>query len=318
MVGEPIWRDYFAILTPQASYSGDSLEYKIFCDGKEIYRGKVYKFNGVFRVKLNDVCSNYLYSSIIFSTGWEENSSAMKTFTTYYSTNGFSSQVLANTVTFYCDYSYTINNTNVFSKPIKKEIDYRQFFVYTIYGSGSVSVNGRGYNVATNNIHTFKSKLVDENRKEMTITVPNNTFTTKDTCNRYCLYYLNSYGGWDWILLNGNVIKSYGYNRKNYVSEDYNANPTNTTNIPFGKINYITNTTESWKLTVTNLSDYQSSEMYNLFGSTQVYLHDMVDNIITPVVITSSKQDEKTFYNQGRRMFNYTIEVESSVNKVRK
>ena len=57
------------------------------------------------------------------------------------------------------------------------------------------------------------------------------------------------------------------------------------------------------------LTDEESARMYHLFGSTNVLLHDLVDDIIRPVTITAKSWTEKTFRNNGAKLVNYQIDV---------
>jgi hypothetical protein len=54
------------------------------------------------------------------------------------------------------------------------------------------------------------------------------------------------------------------------------------------------------------------SKMYHLFESTEVYLHNLNTNEITPVTITDSSCEYKTYANQGNKRFYYIINVEES------
>lgn len=56
--------------------------------------------------------------------------------------------------------------------------------------------------------------------------------------------------------------------------------------------------------------------MYNLLESTQVYLHHKGDAVV-PVIIKNSECEYKTYTNQGKQKFYYTIDVEASKNKYR-
>lgn len=60
------------------------------------------------------------------------------------------------------------------------------------------------------------------------------------------------------------------------------------------------------------------SKMYHLLESNEVYLHNLKTDKITPVTITDSTCEYKTYANQGNTRFHYVINVESSNYKIRK
>lgn len=74
--------------------------------------------------------------------------------------------------------------------------------------------------------------------------------------------------------------------------------------------------TSSWTLYTDDMSD--GSKMYHLLESTDVYLHNLKNDEIIPVVITDTNCEYKTYSNQGNKRFNYTINVEESKYKYRK
>lgn len=320
----PIWRDYFL------SFEGRTapVNYEIRVGSTVLYRGVASAIDGVSKFKLNDVCRNYLegnidLSGLFVSPVWQDMNDAKKSFDIWVSTSETSNPFLFATVTFSNDWSYynfTGNESSYLSDPIIPIVDIRQLFLFTsTFNSGSAKVYINGNQVSqrtfSGQIKTFIAMptSIGPGIGDGSIINFNNwkSYTLKETCNRYCLYYLNAHGGWDWLVIDGNTVKNYGYSRQNYLQ-----NYDNTTLEP-GKVNFKNDIKESWNLTTGFLTDSQSSKMYNLFGSVNVYLHDLEENKITPVVITNTAQEEKTFQNQGRKFYNYTITVESAQNKIR-
>lgn len=126
-------------------------------------------------------------------------------------------------------------------------------------------------------------------------------------CGDWALYYSNRSGGWDSFLIEGNVKKIDNF-EKYYINRSYN----NTT-MEWGKKVYHNEITTNYELHTGWLNDRQSEILaFNLLSSNQVYLHDLVNNKIIPVVITDDTAEYKTFKNNGRKMVNYTINVEAS------
>lgn len=132
--------------------------------------------------------------------------------------------------------------------------------------------------------------------------------TSKD----YVLYYTNSAGGWDSLLVEGNVRKN-----DEIKSETYTRKVLNTSQ-EFARNKYLNTITSSWVLYTGYLNDIQASKMFNLIESTKVYLHNLKDNTITPVLITDTNCEYKTYTNQGKNKFYYTINVEASQDTYRK
>lgn len=70
--------------------------------------------------------------------------------------------------------------------------------------------------------------------------------------------------------------------------------------------------TSTWEL-YTNFG-VSGDKMYNLIESTNVYLHNLDKNTITPVVIRNTEVE----YSNGRKPYRYVINVEESKVKFRK
>lgn len=126
----------------------------------------------------------------------------------------------------------------------------------------------------------------------------------KETDKNYALYYINAYGGWDSLAIRGNVTQTDKIQSQTY------KNKTN------GKVKYLNTITPSWQLYTDSMND--GSKMHHLLESTEVYLHNLETDEITPVVITDSECVYKSYANQGSTRFHYTINVEASNYKIRK
>lgn len=115
---------------------------------------------------------------------------------------------------------------------------------------------------------------------------------------KYCLYYINKYGGTDWYLF-GDVTKE-------------NRNITNS-NALFDRQNtqYSKDVKQSWKLNTELLTDEQSKLMPDMIESTCLYLHNLETDEIVPVNVTDTTYIIKSYRNNGRKMFNYTLTVEA-------
>lgn len=129
------------------------------------------------------------------------------------------------------------------------------------------------------------------------------------TCYRYALYYVNNMGGWDYMLFRGKEIQTDQLTRLQYKQE-YNAGSLN-----FGRKNYLTKLTESWELNTSFVDDNTSQDIQSLFSSNKMILHDLETGKLVPVNITNSSVEHKSYKNQGRKLYSYTINLTSSQDK---
>ena len=85
--------------------------------------------------------------------------------------------------------------------------------------------------------------------------------------------------------------------------------------IEFENKHYLKNFVTSYKLTTGYLTDEQSKLMPNLIKTTKAYLFELETKRYIPVLINNNSTDIKTYRNQGRKLFTYTIDVQESQNK---
>lgn len=345
----PIWKNRVIQVPDTYLINGTYVDYKVSVGSSDLYRGRAYRFNNKVEFQINDIAKNYLTGTVDLSFDsdvWQTEQNGSVDFDVYVSKDNFITQEKFCTITFWYDWSYEDYLDNHYlSDPISNIADKRQVILFTsMFDSGSVVVTGKdnlqgSYSTidsttfSAGQVKTYVKRLGDIKLKgefteafskdflvwryiqdldEFQLNYNNwRTFRIKDTCNRYCLYYLNARGGWDWLLIDGSYSKKYMYDRLHYKQNYDNTKP------EFGKVNYQNDITESWSLNTSWMNDTNSAKMWNLFGSTKVYLHDLVEDKIIPVIITDNNQTEKTFRNQGRKMYNYTINVESAQSKKR-
>lgn len=304
----PIWKDTNYVINGEEN---STFEYSIrMYDGVIQENGRpienwVYVFNGKawakpitneISININDICKDYLKSelpdirhTLITQKYTQEDS--VKRFRLY-NNNG----VVVAEYQFILDWSYeSINYNNRptnLSRPINGRAKEGMMGLYT-----RLNEQDKVETIISPSI----GGLNDELRTQAYTLVEN-------ACNaKYALYYLNRYGGWDCFLIEGNVTKKDTYNRF-YIDTPYN----NTT-IEFGKKVYHNEIVASYELHTSWLNDVQSSNLaFNLLSSNMVYIHNLEENTIEPVVIVDADATYKTFKNQGNKLCNYTINVECS------
>ena len=287
----PIWKDTYYTTT------ADTVNYSIRLDGETIFTGKGVKYPGAddMQLNINKICRNYLECDIagLLETMPSSNTNlnhpnAQRTF------NFYTGSTKVNDYVFYQDYSYTndkptTGSSIVVSNPINghyvsgmlKVRTYRGTSSYYTTGSASSST-GLGY-------------------------------TTRVKCVPYVLYYLNSYGGWDAFAIEGTGIKKDAYTTYR-TDQSYN----NTT-LQFETNKYVQEIKTSYELNTGLLSDEQSANLAkNLLGSIKVYLQNIDEGWIKPVIITDSNITYQTYQTNGRKLCQYKINVQESQSKIRK
>lgn len=135
-----------------------------------------------------------------------------------------------------------------------------------------------------------------------------------DGCVRYMLYYRNAYGGWDWLLVHGPRTRSESYERQT-AGRSLPATPAAKDR---QKVNYRNDVTERWRLPLGQFTEAQAAQLWHLTGSPSVYLFDIERQSFTPVTVTDATYTEQTYRNNGHKMIDYTVEVESALDKQRR
>lgn len=313
----PIWKDYVYQIPLQAS----RIQYLVKFNGNPIYKGWSYENEqGDNEIVINEVCRDYLSTKFPTATNvWYQDYYAERDFDLLIGlTEDQDPQTKVSEVHFTYDWSYDSDYTSTPSEawiamePLQNFYDSRQYQIFSLNGTGTLSFGGTTYT----NSNNARSLIMTQFNTPGTATLSNGTysrsFSIKDNCGiRYCLYYVNSRGGWDSVLVDGISQKTDKYERDTYT-QNYR-----TPSINRGVIEYRNNITESWTLYLRSLGDSKNPLFHNLFESTNVYLHDLEEGRIVPVYITSREMIYKTRKNQGKKLFTYQIEVESSQRKLR-
>jgi hypothetical protein len=161
-----------------------------------------------------------------------------------------------------------------------------------------LSVASPGYSYGYNKNSSFRDLSVYEG--------------VADCKTRYVLYYENAYGGIDAMPIQGNATAS------DKITAYTTKNGVRVPSTDFSYRRYLSEITKSWEFKTGFLSDLQASRMHHLLESTMVYVYDMYEDKLFPVVIDETTVTYKTYKNQGRKFFNYTFKVQESQRKIRK
>ena len=275
----PIWKDTYYTANTQ------SAPYYITLDGTVIYTGKAVKCpsDNYLKINLNKICRNYLECDIAAlltdSQTSVSNQFAQRVFKLY--VNG--SNVMD--YRFYMDWSYDTNApTSTLSKPIN------------------------GHYVAG----MLKPQTTRSSSSYITYANTGN-YTKEVKCAPYVLYYLNSYGGWDAFVIEGGVKTKDAFTP--YTTDQV----FNNTTIEFETNKYVQEIKTSYELVTGLLNDEQSANLAkNLVGSLKVYLQNIDEGWVKPVIISDSSVQYQTYQGNNRKMAQYKINVTESQSKVRK
>lgn len=315
----PIWKDIVVNLIAQ------SARFRILDHDSSvsIYEGSATAKPGEAsaKVRINDICADYLENSIPALTDRDFSDLAWRKFDV---------QVLNSTwgtigsVEFYNDWSYDYGfpGSGDLSFPINGRVDDRMFIMFSGLEMTSLSASYRrtGGTSTSRSAYTptppysgtgvFKANAVANVEK---IVIKSRVYYPVGDCYKYALYYVNAYGGWDQFLIEGNDLET------DEVARHLNEVEYDNTDIQNrGVNNYVSEITKSWTLHTGLLTDDEASRMHHLLNSNLVYLYNIPTGELIPVTMQTNTCEYKTFKNQGRRMVEYTIQVELAQNRIRR
>lgn len=314
----PIWKDYVYTVPIQAS----RIPYLVKFNGNNIYKGWSYEMDGTNEIVINEVCRDYLSTRFPSTNNvWVQDYYASRDFDLYIGLDEDQEpQTKVSQVHFNYDWSYDSDYLNTPSEswiamePLQDFYDSRQYHIFSVNGPATLTDTSHYSYINSNNARSLIRTQLPTGTA--TLFSQNGNYSRKfhiiDNCGiRYCLYYVNSRGGWDSVLVDGIYTKKDKYTRETYT-QNYR-----TPSINRGVVEYRNNITESWTLYFRSLGDSKNPLFHNLFESTNVYLHDLEEGRIVPVIIVSREMTYKTRKNQGKKLYTYEIEVESSQRKLR-
>ena len=315
----PTWQDVFVEI-PRTIDDESNITYSVsIFDNKTNTFEVVHRGNAVFteedpEINITEIVRDYVEDHInIYAEGGstqEENLTQVMLNTDEPEPN------LVASLYYYYDYSFDKDYRFTRNMPILNHFDTRQdIFLSFLNLSGetnnvTISTNGRLLQLTLDTPGIFHNKRA-YHEGDVIINAPDKrtTLTSKNTCAKYAIYYLNPLGGWDQLLIEGKVVKTTKLENKTFKRNfDNNTNE-------FQSKHYLKNLTTSYKFTTGYLTDEQAKLMPNLIETTKAYLCELDTNTYIPVLINNNSVDIKTYRNQGRKLFTYTIDVQESQNK---
>lgn len=336
----PCWKDTYYHYTG----SEESVEY-VFENAdteEEFFRGKAYSIDGTIDIPVNKIAQSYLYSDYNPVTAtkrrWVKDENA-----SLYFNLKIDDIVVAQYFT-WLDYSYDENelvrvgDTIVLNNPVRRTCESNGYIVFSVVNTAQsndyITIEGEKFGnifyddpVADGKmgLYHLTYKDVDMNDyppdiydydyydyKSGDILYHKYKFNLDSTCRRYQLLYKNNYGGYDTFLVEGRDKQTDSWT--NYsIKKDFKN-----TEKGFRTQHYLKDVTTKQSLYTGWLTDEQSLRMDNLLESTMVYLCDLEEDTVIPVVITDTSWEKKTYGNQGKKLVAYAINVEYSQNKIRR
>lgn len=325
-MAEPIWKDYYVSFGNVAS-----VDYEIrLTDETVIFSGRAYRRpdETSLKVKINDICADYLESlTLRTEEGFASNDVATE-FRVYNSSGS-----LIKSVTFVNDWSYDYDreDTGVLSDPINRIFDVRMPLLYTISEAQTIYIDAEGtsgdFSIDFSADFHFGSqwKWSVEAGSSGTLTLKNVfgvsgivkigdiEYRGITSCHTHALYYINAYGGWDFLLLEGRTIEKDSYTRQQHQREYSNAVASER-----GTKNNLNEVAKSYVLNTGWMKNEEAAKMHHLLGSTEVYLYDLEKSRMIPVVITDNECKYKTFQNEGGKLVEYEINVKVAKQMIRR
>lgn len=315
----PTWQDVFVPI-PRTSDDESNITYSVSVMNNETSEYEVvYRGNAVFtdkdpEINITEIVRDYVEDNINISgeAGYTQKIDLTKVMLN----TGEEGDNLVASLYYYYDYSFDKDFKLTRNMPILNYFDTRQnIFLSFLNLSGEtnivrISASGRLLRLRLDTPGIFHHKLPHHDGN-IIVNAPDKsvTLTSKNTCAKYAIYYLNPLGGWDQLLIEGKVVKTIKLENKSYKRNfDNNTNE-------FENKHYLKNLTTSYKLTTGYLTDVQAKLMPNLIETTKAYLFELDTDNYIPVLINNNSVDIKTYRNQGRKLFTYTIEVQESQNK---
>lgn len=310
-----IWKDYEVSF----GYVAEA-DYTIETGGAQIFAGHAVRRPDTAQllVRINDVCADYLLHTLpaIGSRVCTAESSAV----TFVVKDGGGNTV--DTVQFVADWSNDYaHNPTALADPVNGRVSADQALVFSVLGSTAVPVTLRFKDGTTQALSISASagpvQVVTVPLSSITnlagVIAAGREYTVVDACRRYALMYVNAFGGWDTLLMEGLSMEVDGYTRRT-MQQRYDNNAVSAR----GRVEYVNEVTRRWTLRTGWLADGEAARMHHVLGSTHVYLYDITAGQVLPVTINEDTCEYKTYRNTGAQMVSYRIGVELSQDMIRR
>lgn len=280
----PIWQDIYY------TTSADSFAYTLTGPNGVIYSGRAVKMpnESTIRININKIAKDYLAQDIdtLLSSSSSTTQRNYDACADFVLKNSGGSTVETYRILYDWEYGHTWNHNNAttLSLPVNGEYISGMMKPKTVVNSGN------------NYVNTGRS----------------NGDYTKEVCGRYCLLYLNARGGWDAFAYTGKCVRTDTIKQYTF---DHSFN-NNTPEFETGR--YASEITPQWELNTGILTEAQS-QIYakQLATSNKVYLQDLEEGTIVPVVIADNSVTYKTEASENNGIITYKTIVKQSQTQVK-
>ncbi|MCM1503392.1 MAG: hypothetical protein NC115_12130 [Bacteroidales bacterium] len=134
-----------------------------------------------------------------------------------------------------------------------------------------------------------------------------------NSCPEYALYYLNAFGGWDCLVLNGRTSLQMDITRNSFTREYDNR-----TRSERGTVNFMNEVSGTFTLRTGWMTEEGAANIWHLVGSTDVMLRSMSTGEWTPLVLDATSVKMKTYAGEGRKLISYELQATSARKGVRR
>lgn len=314
-MANPIWKDYYVDFG-EVDYVDYTIRVLVSSGSSTtVYSGRAYRKPdaNTVRVRINDICANYFAERTFPMSGEMGVKDIVQNFAIYSGTS------LIDSVDFVWDWSYRETEKSVIlSEPINGRIGLNMRLVWSSATGGAIKYASEGGSSLSatvdkssdNDIRMTSLGVFDIFTEDLTEKVE---YEVVQACCKYALYYVNAFGGWDVMLMEGNYSETDSLTR-HIKKTEYNNNEL----VNRGKHNYVNEISKSLTLHTSWLSDEESSRMHHLLESTSVYLYDLTEDTYTPVIIKEDTVEYKKYKSNGGKLVNYAVNVEIAHDRVRR
>lgn len=315
----PIWKDYNVLLGSDTL--GTGLQWRIK-DGPSwldevIYEGRAFPVEtALVFVKINDICADYLNRS----NGWQSRMLFHTFVVEAYIGNAWTA---VDTVIFRNDWSYddaydpAVAGCNF---PVVPVLLPGQYVPLSWAGAGNTSAeavvtmrDGIATPVTYTGVAEGHQHWLDLSQYANAVSVAQEDGPTysvlQSGCNQYALYYVNAYGYWDTLVVQGITAEEDVLTRHTYDTDYDNRQPQYR-----GSWNSANELKHQYTFNTRPLTEAESLLMQHLLNSPLVYLHDVARGVVRPLVLT----DSSTPYKHGDKLYVYTFKARLGQERLRR
>lgn len=307
----PCWRE----TVYETTTNGDLLEYAIVDTDrhKTIYKARAVSLSETLKIDVSKIVSPLLYSTFDFEAccGFVKDRTATLNFALYI--NGEAVQYYMAYDNYSYDRAYYDGKSRLLNDPIQKRYAKGQPYFFTALNLGNDKLridDAEDYALEEGITHFGECNGGDV----ISAKIGNSelSYKAEQWCGRYIIYYINAYGGLDWLLTEGYEEMT------DTMTDSTITHPYSNISTEFGKAQYLRTISRKIKLHTGWMTNEESGRMHHLLESARVWLYDNENGSGVPVLIADTSMTYKTFENQGRQLVSYDINLEFSQGRMRR